>query len=134
MEKGLGLIIIDYLPEFLNNNWYIGYSFEQAKYIMFTPNCQYIKNTIHPQNAVYTIPIIKHIFMILYQLLNFPNLANTYKNHLFFTNACFSLPKVYLRFALPWFPLFLQTGTIEPFPRNIATGPGRAQDKRGIIV
>ena len=51
------LIIIDYLPEFLNNNWYIGYSFEQAKYIMFTPNCQYIKNTIHPQNAVYTIPI-----------------------------------------------------------------------------
>ena len=28
----------------------------------------------------------------------------------------------------------IQTGTIEPFPRNIATGPGRAQDKRGIIV
>lgn len=51
------LYTIDYLPEFLNNNWYIGYSFEQAKYIMFTPNCQYIKNTIHPQNVVYTIPI-----------------------------------------------------------------------------
>ena len=60
--------------------------------------------------------------------------ARFYKDHLFFTNACFSLPKVYLRFALPWFPLFLRTGTIELFPRNIATGPGRAQDKRGIIV
>ena len=30
-----------------------------------------------------------------------------YKDHLFFTNACFSLPRVYLRFSLPWFPLFL---------------------------
>ena len=55
-------------------------------------------------------------------------------HHMFFTNACFSLPKVYLRFALPWFPLFLRMGTIEPFPGYIATGPGRAQDKRGIIV